>query len=57
MRYYDKVQNQLVHFDKKIINCLRLELSCLGWKTQLGYNGTVLFIYENESEIDKETVA
>lgn len=39
--------------DKKIINCLRLELSCLGWKTQLGYNGTVLFIYENENEIQQ----
>ena len=39
--------------DKKIIDCLRLELSSLGWKTQLAYNGTVLFIYENENEIEK----
>ena len=38
--------------DKRIINCLRLELSVLGWKTQLAYNGTLLFIYENEKEVE-----
>ena len=37
--------------DKRIVDCLRLELSTLGWKTKLGYGGTVLCIYENEEEI------
>jgi|694.fasta_scaffold113861_3 hypothetical protein len=39
--------------DKRIIDCLRLELSVLGWKTALAYNGTILFIYENENELEK----
>jgi hypothetical protein len=39
--------------DKKFVDCLRLELLTLGWNTKLGYNGTVLFIYENEIEIEK----
>jgi hypothetical protein len=39
--------------DKRIIDCLRLELSTLGWKTSLGYNCTVMFIYEDEKDIEK----
>lgn len=39
--------------DKRIIDCLRFELHNLGWKTKLAYNGTILFIYEDEKEIEK----
>lgn len=39
--------------DNRIVECLRLELSKLGWKTSLGYNGSVLFIYDDESEIER----
>jgi hypothetical protein len=41
--------------DKRIIECLRYELKHLGWNTSLAFNGTVLFIYndDDKSEIDK----
>jgi len=41
------------HIDKRIIDCLCLELNKLGWKTNLAFAGTVLFIYENENDIEK----
>jgi len=39
--------------DKRIIDCLRFELKNLGWKTTLAYNGTIMFIYDNENEIEE----
>ena len=42
-----------VQVDKRIADCLRLELVQLGWTTTLAYNNTILFIYDNENEIEK----
>ena len=39
--------------DKRIVDCLRLELTTLGWTTTLAYNGTILFIYNDKKEIEK----
>jgi hypothetical protein len=38
--------------DNKILNVIIEELSQLGWKTKLAFNGTVLFIFEQEEEIE-----
>lgn len=42
-----------VPIDKRIIDCIRLELSSLGWLTKLAYNGTILFIYSDVNDIKK----
>jgi hypothetical protein len=41
------------NIDKRIINCLCFELNNLGWKTNLAFGSSVLFIYENDSDIEK----
>ena len=50
---FDLCDENNIPIDKRIIECLVFELSNLGWKTSLAYNGTLLFIYEHESEIEK----
>ena len=41
------------NIDKRIISCLCFELKNLGWKTNLAFGSSVLFIYENDSEVEK----
>lgn len=38
--------------DNRILNAIIDELTQLGWKTKLAFNGSVLFIYEQEEEIE-----
>lgn len=42
-----------VPIDKRIVECLRFELKNLGWTTTLAYNSTILFIYDNNDEVEK----
>ena len=51
LELYEDNNNNLI--DNRIIDCIRFELKNLGWKTSLAYNGTVLFIYEKDIEIEK----
>lgn len=41
------------NIDKRIIECLCFELKNLGWKTNLAFGSTVLFIYETETDVEK----
>jgi len=41
------------NIDKRIVDCLCLELNKLGWKTNLAFASTVLFIYENDNDVEK----
>jgi predicted RNA-binding protein with PUA domain len=47
---YDENNNII---DKRIIECLRFELKNLGWTTSLAYNGTIIFIYDKDNEIQE----
>lgn len=38
--------------DSKVLSTIINELNELGWKTKLAFNGTVLFIFEQEEEIE-----
>lgn len=38
--------------DNRILNVITDELKQLGWKTKLAFNGTVLFIFDQEEEIE-----
>jgi hypothetical protein len=53
MNGFDLCDENNVPLDKRIVDCLILELTQLGWTTTLAYNGTVLFIYDSENEIEK----
>ena len=41
-----------VKIDSKILNVITQELTNLGWKTKLAFNGNVLFIFDQEEEIE-----
>jgi hypothetical protein len=43
-RYFDESKDDISHFLDQMIN----ELNELGWKCQISYGGTALFIYSGE---------